>query len=130
MKSLVVGTNDGNLYIYAIKNLPQPTKENDLEDLIKQSLISQLETVSVDDEETKEMMEKHQLESLQTNEKSQEDDLEDDQKNKFDAFEAKLDKIKSENEAILQGKSVHKNKSKSKNGAQNEPKDDSSSDEN
>jgi hypothetical protein len=102
-----VGTNDGQLWTYAIKNNPTPTNEHDLDEIIKQSLISQLENVKVDDEEAKETLEKHQLESLNQNQ----DDM-DEHKSKMDAVEANLDKMKQQNEDVLQGKQVHKKKKK------------------
>ncbi|CAF0853290.1 unnamed protein product [Brachionus calyciflorus] len=110
---LVVGSSDGSLYIYAIKNLPPPTTEKDLEDIITQSLISQLENVKIDEEDSKELMEKHQLELMQEKKSKGDVNDDDDQKDKMDAFEAKLDKIKSENEAILLGKKSKSKKSKS-----------------
>ena len=121
---MVVGSSDGSLFIYAIKNLPPSTGERELEDIIKQCLISQLENVKDDEEDSKEMLEKHQLELMQALKKP--DDTESEQKDKLDAFEAKLDKIKSANEAILHGKK--KIKKKTKNDP-NSKSSDSSSDE-
>ncbi len=105
---MIVGTNDGSLLVYAIKNLPPSTTENDLEEIIKQSLISQLETIKADEEEVKETIEQHQLKSLQINETD--DTYEQERKEKLDAFEAKLDRIKQENKDILEGKSLKKKK--------------------
>ena len=96
------------MLVYAIKNLPPSTKENDLEEIIKQSLISQLETIKADEEEVKETIEQHQLKSLQISEAD--DTYEQERKEKLDAFEAKLDRIKQENKDILEGKSLKKKK--------------------
>ncbi len=94
--------------VYAIKNLPPSTAESDLEDIIKQSLISQLETIKADEEDVKETIEQHQLKSLQINETD--DAYDQERKDKLDAFEAKLDRIKQENKDILEGKSLKKKK--------------------
>lgn len=112
--SLIVGTNDGSLLVYAIKNLPPSTTETDLEDIIKQSLISQLETIKADDEDTKETIEQHQLKSLAMD--NNDDEYNQERKDKLDAFEAKLEKVKKENEAILGGKSLKKKNKEKKGG--------------
>lgn len=116
---MVIGTSDGSLFIYAIKNLPKPTDEKDLDDIIKQSLISQLENVKEEEVDSQELMEKHQMELMEKDDLTNED-----QKLKMDAFEAKLDKIKSENEAFIRKKSNLKKKSDKKNES-----DDSSDEE-
>lgn len=105
-----MGTNEGGLLVYSIKNLPAPTTANDLDDLIKQSLVSQLETIKQEDEEEdKEALEKHQLDALNASAEQQKE-IEDEQEKlaKLNAFEAKLDKIKQDNENVLKGKHVKK----------------------
>ena len=119
LQSLIVGTNDGCLWTYAIKNSPAPTTEHDLDDIIKQSLISQLESIKIDDDETKETLEKHQLLSM-----NQQEADESEQKSKMDAVEANLDKLKKQNEDVLQGKSVHKKKKKKKENGEEGSTDD------
>lgn len=118
---MVIGTSDGSLFIYAIKNLHQQTDEKDLDEIIKQSLISQLENVKDDEDNSQELMEKHQLELMEKDKKDKDDFDEDDQKFKMDAFEAKLDKIKTDNEAFLRGK-----KNKTKTSDKDKQSDDSS----
>lgn len=108
-QSLIVGTNDGQLWTYAIKNSPPPTTQHELEDLIKQSLISQLETVKLDDDEAKETLEKHQLVSMNQNQQEIQEN-----KSKMDAVEMNIDKMKQQNEDVLQGKAVHTKKKKKK----------------
>lgn len=109
LKSLIVGTNEGSLYVYAIKNTPAPTKASDLEDIIKLSLISQLENIEFDEEEENNIAEKHQLESINRNPKEEENPLppgddEEDKLAKMDAFQANLDKIKNQNAKLLKDK--------------------------
>ena len=74
-------------------------------------MISQLENIKVDDDETKEITEKHQLDSLNTDPKKQQDEETEIQKEKMDAFEAKLDKIKSQTANFLENKKPIKVKS-------------------
>ncbi len=85
-------------------------KADKLAEIIKQSLISQLENIKQDnEEEDKEALERHQLEALtaqQQEKKEVQDDNE--QMEKLNAFEAKLDKIKIDNENILKGKGIKK----------------------
>jgi hypothetical protein len=76
-----------------------------LDDIIKQSILSQLESVKFDDDESKEASEKHQLESLAM----ATEETDDEKKAKFDAFEQKLKKIKEDNEAILKSADPNKN---------------------
>ena len=99
-------------------------KERELDEIIKQSLISQLESIKVDDDETKETIEKHQLESLAANQQLHEKDDDLAQKEKMDAFEAKLEKVKAENEAVMEGKSTLDVKNLAKNNKKKEKKAD------
>ena len=118
------------MLVYAIKNIPVATKVelfiikrfkifflnlnnkikgSDLEDIIKQSLISQLENVQIDDDEVKEVIEKHQLDSLSAYTQRQQEAIEtenetEDQLAKLDAFNANLEKIKNANKELLDGK--------------------------
>jgi hypothetical protein len=75
-------------------------KEADLEEIIKHSLISQLENFNLDDEELEELTEKYKQDpivgvtEITTNEQEQ--------KEKFDAIETKLNKIKTENAKLLE----------------------------
>jgi hypothetical protein len=81
-----------------------------LDDVIKQSLISQLESIKDDDEEEdREALEKHQLDALNaTTELDKETEENKEKMEKLNAFEAKLDKIKVDNENVLKGKSLTK----------------------
>ena len=106
-----------------------------MDDIIKQSLLSQLETIKADDDEAKEALEKHQqqtLASYQDKEKKLEEEENEhkialeEQKERMDAVVAKIDKIKQENASILDGKGKPKLvQDKKKDGA----KDDDSSSE-
>lgn len=77
-----------------------------------------------EEEDSQELMEKHQLELMQKDKKDNSNFDEDEQKMKMDAFEAKLDKIKSQNEAFLGVKKPNKKKSE-----KNSESDDSSDEE-
>lgn len=118
--SLIVGTNEGSLYVYAIKNTPQPTKSGDLEDIIKLSLISQLDNHKIDEDEANDIAEKHQLESMKKNPKEEEpieiEPEQDDQKiAKIDEFQANLDKIKNKNANLLKDRKPKDKKNKKSN---------------
>jgi hypothetical protein len=72
-------------------------------------LISQLENVQIDDDEVKEVIEKHQLDSLSAYTQRQQEAIEtenetEDQLAKLDAFNANLEKIKNANKELLDGK--------------------------
>jgi hypothetical protein len=72
-------------------------------------LISQLENVQIDDDEVKEVIEKHQLDSLSAYTQRQQETIEtenetEDQLAKLDAFNANLEKIKNANKELLDGK--------------------------
>ncbi len=107
---MVVGTSDGSLYVYSIKNTPAATKASDLEEIIKLSLVSQLDSVKIDEEEANDVAERHQLETLKRNPKEEEapppvaEDGEGAKIAKMDAFQANLDKIKSQNAKLLKEK--------------------------
>jgi hypothetical protein len=78
-----------------------------LDDVIKQSLISQLENIREDDEEEdREALEKHQLDAM--NATADLDKETEENKEKLNAFEAKLDKLKVDNENVLKGKNLTK----------------------
>jgi hypothetical protein len=85
-------------------------KGSDLDEIIKQSLISQLENVKIDEDEAFEIIEKHQMDSLNVSrQKTQEEGTEEpnstvDQLAKLDAFNANLEKIKNQNKSLLEGK--------------------------
>ena len=115
--------------MYAIKNTPAPTKASDLEDIIKLSLISQLENVNFNEEEEDDIAEKHQLESINRNPKEEDNPLppaedEEDKLAKMDAFQANLDKIKNQNAKLLKEKKPKDKVNKKDDG------DSSDSDEN
>lgn len=72
-------------------------------------MISQLENVQIDDDEVKEVIEKHQLDSLSAYTQRQQEAIEtenetEDQLAKLDAFNANLEKIKNANKELLDGK--------------------------
>ncbi len=72
-------------------------------------MISQLENVQIDDDEVKEVIEKHQLDSLSAYTQRQQETIEtenetEDQLAKLDAFNANLEKIKNANKELLDGK--------------------------
>jgi predicted RNase H-like nuclease (RuvC/YqgF family) len=74
-----------------------------LDDLIKQSLISQLESIKADDEEEdREALEKHQLDAMNATADLEKETEEN--KEKMDKLEAKLDKLKIDNDNVLKGK--------------------------
>ncbi len=78
-----------------------------MDDVIKQSLISQLENIREDDEEEdREALEKHQLDAM--NATADLDKETEENKEKLNAFEAKLDKLKVDNENVLKGKNLTK----------------------
>ena len=80
-----------------------------MDEIIKQSLISQLESVKEDDDDDTDTVQQHQLQSLSSEQQKQhEEEMRQRQKEKLDAFEAKLDKIKTENAKILDGQSTLK----------------------
>jgi len=131
--SILVGTSDGSVNVYALKNLPPPTKSEALEDIMKQILMSRLDAVDDDDEETKEAMEKHQLETSekQLKEEEQEEIEAQEKKDHLDAFEAKLENIKKEHVNSKSKLSKKSLESKSATSIKSDKKDDkqSSSDE-
>ena len=105
-------------------------KARDLDDIIKQSLLSQLESIKIDeDDEDRDAVEKHQLESLATKREEVEEKVVsiEEQKEKMDAFEAKIDKIKNQNAAILEGKTMSKSSSQQQQQQEKKKDDDSSS---
>lgn len=105
-------------------------KSSELEDIIKLSLISQLENVKLDEEEANDVAERHQLETLKLNPKEEEAPPppaeEDNKLAKMDAFQANLDKIKTQNAKLLKGKKP-RNGMKSKD--KNDPNESTDSDE-
>ena len=100
-----------------------------MDEIIKQSLISQLESVKEDDDDGSDTVQQHQLQSLSSEQQKQhEEEMRQRQKEKLDAFEAKLDKIKTENAKILDGQSTLKlEKSQKKKRDPNASSDDSDS---
>ena len=93
------------------------------------SLISQLENIKVDENEAKELSEKHQLDSLNQNQdengKNQEEDEDEDKMAKMDAFQANLDKIKNQNAQLLEDKKPKANKSKGNKKSKDQDSSDS-----
>ena len=63
------------------------------------------------------------MESLAANQQLHEKDDDLAQKEKMDAFEAKLEKVKAENEAVMEGKSTLDVKNLAKNNKKKEKKD-------
>lgn len=93
--------------------------------------MSQLESIKIDeDDDDRDAVERHQLESLASKREEVAEEkvasLEE-QKEKMDAFEAKIDKIKNQNAAILEGKTMPKSSSQQQQQQQEKKDDDSSS---
>lgn len=102
--------------MYGIKNTPSPTRACDLEDIIKLSLISQLDNIKVDEDEANDFSEKHQLEAIKRDPKDEGKEFEEGKEDtiaKMDAFQKNLDQIKTQNAKLLKDK---KPKDSSKKG--------------
>ena len=93
--------------MYGIKNSPNPTRAHDLEEIIKLSLISQLDNVKVNDDEANDFSEKHQLEAIKRDPKETDEGKEFNEEGKgdtlakMDAFQKNLDQIKTQNAKLL-----------------------------
>ena len=88
-------------------------QEKDLEEIVRQSLISQLETIKIDEDETKETIEQHQLKSLALS-AEQEELMSQEQKKRMDAFEAKMNKMQQQQLANKKGDGKDKTDAKIK----------------
>ena len=88
-------------------------QEKDLEEIVRQSLISQLETIKIDEDETKETIEQHQLKSLALS-AEQEELMSQEQKKRMDAFEAKMNKMQQQQLAGKKGDGKDKTDAKIK----------------
>lgn len=106
-----------------IRNLNH-LKEEDLEEIIKQSLISQMENFHADEDDLETMNQNYKQDPIvgQLNEDERGVLKEHEQMEKLDAIESKLNKIKNDNAKLLDKKKKPKDK--------NHRDDSSSSDEN
>ena len=79
-------------------------KKEALDNVIKQSMLSEIDTEINIDDDAKEAIERHQLESIKNEDPKLYEEEQEDKKKQLDEFEAKLDKIKLEHEKAAQEK--------------------------